>query len=134
MRYFRDHSNKVSGFDETIPSQLPYMQQVIDSGATEITGSWPPTETQAQAQERLSSVLSSAINDGAIEWGYDNIVSAVSYVTSSNPQYVAEAQALTKWRDDVWAWAIPALAAATPGETAGQFLATMPPLPARPTA
>jgi len=132
MRYFRDQTNTVSGFDETVPSQLPYMQQVIDSGATEITGSWPPAETQEQAQERLSAVLGSAINEGANSWGYDNITSAVSYVTSSNPQYVAEAEALTKWRDDVWAWAIPALATATPGETAGEFLADMPDMPPRP--
>jgi hypothetical protein len=133
MRYFRDHSGAVSGFDETVKSQLPYIQRAINSGATEITGSWPPAETQEQTQARLSATLTSAINDGAKEWGYDDIVSAVSYVTSTNPQYVAEAKALTKWRDDVWAWAIPALASATPGETAGQFLANMPLLPARPT-
>ena len=135
MRYFQNPTTKqVAGFDETVESQLPYIQQAIDSGATEITGSWPPAETQVQTQDRLSATLTSAINNGAKEWGYDDIVSAVSYATSTNPQYVAEAEALTKWRDDVWEWAIPSLAAVTPGESAGQFLATMPALPARPTA
>lgn len=132
MRYFKDTVSKVHGYDETIPSQLPYMQEAIDAGWEEVTGNWPPTETKEQAQQRLSPSITSAINDGAQEWGYDNIVSAVSYVTSTNPQYVKEAQALTKWRDDVWAWAIPALDNVVPNETVGEFLASMPPMPPRP--
>jgi hypothetical protein len=132
MRYFRDTSNKVHGYDETIPSQLPYMQKAIDAGWLEITGSWPPSETQQQAQNRLSPSVTSAVNDGAQSWGYDSIESAVSYVTSSNSQYVKEAQAMSKWRDDVWAWAIPALASVQPNTTVGAFLANIPAVPAKP--
>jgi hypothetical protein len=133
MRYFKNtQTQQVAGFDETIPSQIPYMQQKIDAGWVEITGSWPPGETQQQAQDRLSSSVTSAVNDGAQSWGYDSIESAVSYVTSSNSQYVKEAQAMSKWRDDVWAWAIPALENVTPNMTINAFLATMPNVPSRP--
>ena len=132
MRYFRDTTGQVHGYDEKIPSQLPYMQKAIDAKWQEVTGSWPPAETQKQAQDRLSPSVTSAINDGAQSWGYDSIESAVSYVTSSNPQYVKEAQAMSKWRDDVWASAIPRLAAVQPNTTVGAFLATMPNVPPKP--
>jgi hypothetical protein len=132
MRYFKDPSTKVFGYDEKIPSQLPYIQKAIDARWQEVTGSWPPSETQQQAQNRLSPSVTSAINDGAQSWGYDSIESAVSYVTSSNAQYVKEAQAMSRWRDSVWSWAIPALASVQPNTTVGAFLATMPAVPAKP--
>lgn len=133
MQYFKDTAGQVHGYEETEPTQFPLIQKAIDAGWTEITGAWPPSETQAQTQTRLSSLLTSAINDGATQWGYDSIVSAASYVGSTNPQYVAEAIALVKWRDEVWAWGIPKLATVTPGETAGGFLADMPLPPPKPT-
>jgi hypothetical protein len=132
MRYFKDPSNKVFGYDQNVPSQLPYIQKAIDAKWQEVTGSWPPGETQQQAQNRLSPSVTSAVNDGAQSWGYDSIESAVSYVTSSNAQYVKEAQAMSKWRDDVWAWAIPRLNSVTPNTTVGAFLATMPNVPPKP--
>lgn len=133
MKYFQDPQTKqVAGFDETEPSQLPYMQQKINAGWKDITGSWPPKETKEQTQATCSSALTSAINDGAMQWGYDNIESAASYINSSNPQYVADSKALIAWRDQVWAWAIPKLNNITPGTTPAQFLADMPDLPPQP--
>ena len=133
MRYFKNpQTQQVAGFDETQASQLPYMQQKISAGWTEVTGSWPPAVTQKQTQDTLSSVVTSAINDGAQQWGYDSIESAVSYINSTNPQYVADATALIAWRDQVWGWAIPKLANVQPGTTAAQFLADMPNLPPQP--
>lgn len=132
MRYFKDTKSSVYGYDEIVESQLSYIQEAISAGWQEITGAWPPSETLEATQERLSSLLTSAINDGAKQWGYDDIISAASYIDSTNPQYVAEAKALISWRDTVWAWGIPALAAATPGESAAQFLAGMPDFPQRP--
>ena len=133
MRYFKDTTGQVHGYDETITAFEPYIEKAIENKWKEVTGSYPPVETKEQAQTRLSPSITSAINDEAHQWGYDDIVSAVSYITSTNPQYVAEAKALLAWRDKVWAWAIPALTKVIPGETAGQFLADMPSPPARPT-
>jgi hypothetical protein len=132
MRYFKDTTGQVHGYDEAIEAFEPYIEKAVAEGWQEITGSWPPAETQEQAQIRLSPLLTSAINEGAQSWGYDDIVSAASYLNSTNLQYVAEAKALIEWRDKVWAWAIPALASVIPGETAGQFLSGMPAEPVRP--
>jgi hypothetical protein len=132
MRYFKDPEGQVNGYDETIPAYQPYIDKAVAAGWQEITGSWPPSESKAQTQVRLEAVLGSAINDAAIQWGYNSIEAAVSYVTSTNPQYVAEARALSRWRDEVWAWGIPQLTAVTPGETAGEFLADMPLPPPKP--
>ena len=133
MRYFKDTAGNVHGYDETIAAFEPYIEKAIENNWEEVTGSYPLAETKEQAQNRLSPSITSAINDEAHQWGYDDIVSAVSYLTSTNPQYVAEAKALLAWRDKVWAWAIPALTKVIPGETAGQFLADMPSPPTRPT-
>ena len=133
MRYFKDTTGAVYGYDEAIEFFIPLIAKAIADGWQEITGNWPPTETQAQAQARLSPAITSAINDGAVQWGYDDIVSAISYLTSTVPQYAAEAKVLNQWRDEVWAWAIPALAAAQPGETVATFLANMPAFPNKPS-
>jgi hypothetical protein len=132
MRFFKDTANQVHGYDETLDFFTPLIADAISAGWQEVTGNWPPLETQEQAQTRLSPSVTSAINDAAKAWGYDDIVSAISYLTSTNPQYVAEAQALNQWRDQVWAWAIPALANVQPDETVGQFLAGMPEQPVKP--
>jgi hypothetical protein len=132
MQYFKDIKGDVYGYDETVESQLPYIQKAIDAGWTDITGSWPPGPTQKETQSELSWAVTSALNNGAQKWGYDTIESGVSYVTSTNTQYAAEANALNTWRDTVWEWAIPALEKATFGETTEQFLAKMPAMPSKP--
>ena len=132
MRYFKDKEKKVHGYDETIPEFKPYIDKAIASGWREITGSWPPEEDETQTQTRLAAVLGSAVNDGAKQWGYASIESGISYVSSENPQYIAEARALSKWRDQMWAWGINALNEAKPGETAAEFLSDMPDFPQRP--
>jgi len=38
----------------------------------------------------------------AQKFGYDNILSASSYATSTFPTFKAEGIAFAKWRDDVW--------------------------------
>ena len=43
MRYFKNPvSEKVHAYDETVPSQLPYMDIAIKDNWVEVTGSWPP--------------------------------------------------------------------------------------------
>ena len=42
MVYYKDlATDTVYGYDETDPSQLPYIQQAIDNGWENITGNWP---------------------------------------------------------------------------------------------
>ena len=53
-------------------------------------------------------------------------------MNSTNTYYAIEAKLLNKWRDDVWAWAIPRLASVAPNTTVGEFLATFPNMPPKP--
>lgn len=133
MRYFKNN-NQVFGYDELIDSQIPYIEQAIKNKWEEITGNWPPSETLEQTQNKLKGLLIQKVNDGANLWGYDSIISASTYSSSTNPQYALEAQALIKWRDDVWAWAISELSNVKAGDTADKFIQNMPKLPARPKA
>lgn len=75
------------------------------------------------AQENLDAVAKS--------WGYDSLVSAVSYANSTNPQFKAEAEALIEWRDKLWAEAY-TIEAGTLPVTADAFLAMLPAAPTKP--
>jgi hypothetical protein len=46
----------------------------------------------------------------AHEYGYDHVLSASSYVTSTFPKFKAEGIAFAKWRDDVWLYCYAVLA------------------------
>lgn len=67
----------------------------------------------------------------AQSWGYDNIISAVSYMTSNSPQYSADGTALSNWRDAVWTKAYTIEAGTLPA-TVNDFLVQLPAAPARP--
>lgn len=133
MKYFQNpQTQEVAGFDETIPSQLPYMQAKIAAGWADITGSWPPAPTKAQNDTQLLEAVSIALANGAQKWGYNSIESAASYINSTNPKYKADAEALIQWRDVVWDWAFQAIKTAPANETSDQFLKSMPVQPAQP--
>lgn len=56
----------------------------------------PPTASEVEA------AVSAALGEQARALGYDNILTAVSYVTSAAEQYRTEAVHLRDWRDMVW--------------------------------
>jgi hypothetical protein len=132
MVYYKDTAGQVYGYDENEPTQLPLIQAAIDAGWQDITGAWPPGPTLQQTQDNISSAITSALNDGAQQWGYDTIEGGVSYVDSPNAQWAAEGQALNVWRTQVWEWAITKWPTITPGESPSVFLIDMPDLPPQP--
>ena len=47
MKYYKNkQTDEVFGFDETDPTQLPYMQTKIDAGYEDVSGSWPPPKVE----------------------------------------------------------------------------------------
>jgi hypothetical protein len=75
----------------------------------------------AEIQRRLNAL--------AVAWGYDSMLSLVTYRESSIPQFSAEAEAGAAWRDAAWAYAE---AAKTTNPTPEQFWAGFPATPTRP--
>jgi hypothetical protein len=88
--------------------------------------------TQADTISSISSEIASILDKGAKAWGYDSIVSAVSYATSTNFQYAADAKALSDWRDAVWSWAISAFPRVVAGQDPSEFLVNIPQQPIQP--
>lgn len=91
-----------------------------------------PVPTQADTIEIISRQITSILDQGARTWGYDSIVSAVSYASSTNFQYAADAKALSDWRDAVWAWAIHLFSSVIAGQDPTEFLANIPKQPTKP--
>lgn len=97
----------------------------------------PPTIMQLIASGEAAA--QNLLDSTAKAWGYDSLLSATSYANSAVTQYKAEAAALIAWRDTLWsaAFAIEQACTATPPTqtfpaTIADFLALLPPVPARP--
>lgn len=91
----------------------------------------PPSNNELIAQYSIAAQKN--LDDFAKSWGYDTIVSAASYILSTNAQFKAEAEALIAWRDEVWA-VIAKLNPKTPPANVDVFLALLPVSPTKPTA
>lgn len=91
-----------------------------------------PAPTKDQTIVQYEGAAQKNLDSVAKEWGYDSMLSAVSYVNSTNPQYNAESNALIQWRDIYWTKAYDIEAGTLP-KTADEFIALLPPAPAKPT-
>ncbi|CAO3440140.1 hypothetical protein [Azospirillum endophyticum] len=93
-----------------------------------------------KSDEQLEAELTATIARDVQAWmdaavrprGYDSILSACSYATSTNPLYAAEGQACVAHRDDVWAICFALLgevkARKRPIMTSAEVIAELPPL------
>jgi len=134
MKYFQKTNTKeVYGYDENDPNQEDLIQQAIDNGWKDITGSWPPPPTKEFIISTYEGAAKINLDTVAQSWGYDSIMTAISYVSSTNAQYKAEAEALNAWRDSYWAEAY-TIEQGTLPDTAEAFVAMLPAAPTRPTA
>ena len=67
-------------------------------------------EAQAKQKSHAINTIQGILDAKAQEYGYDHILSASSYVTSTFPKFKAEGTAFAKWRDDVWLYCYSVLA------------------------
>lgn len=78
-----------------LPEGHPMKQRFLEREALESNPAYIIAEAVKAAQARLDTF--------AKEKGYDNILSACSYATSTNPTFAAEAATCIALRDATWA-------------------------------
>lgn len=61
--------------------------------------------TTTPTQQQYTDAIQEMLDTKARERRYDNILSACTYVHSTDPKFKAEGQACLTWRDAVWAMA-----------------------------
>jgi hypothetical protein len=109
IRYFKDPSGSVHGFDASIPTDVVLMNEIA-AGWTEITGSWPPppaAPTLAQAQASAQAQLLANMNqftatkpDGSVRYDQNFINSSLIYALSKGIT-AAPLPALLSWQTAV---------------------------------
>lgn len=86
----------------------------------------PPPPTEAD----YGAAIQAHIDGAARARGYDSGVALVSYLSSTNPSWAAEAATFNTWRDAVWAYAYGELAKVQGGQraqpTIAEFVAELP--------
>jgi hypothetical protein len=112
--------------EEVVMSAAPIAPSiVIDTvrayvnGRIEISHTYKPDASayQREIERKIESI--------AAERGYSSAVSAASYVSSSVPQWAAEASAFVAFRDAVWAYALGELAKVQAGQRQPPSLAAL---------
>lgn len=78
--------------------------------------SWQSEVTLTQFQKNVTQLISEYIENVAKEKDYDSALSCVSYSTSTNTIWQAEATAFISWRDSVWEFCIEQYALIETGE------------------
>ena len=78
-------------------------------GDSIINGAVVPKAIPAPTESEYITAVQSYLDGEAKAHGYDGILSATSYATSTNAHYKAEGQACVEWRDAVWSAAFEAM-------------------------
>ena len=146
MKHYIDSDNALYGFDDDQADLVPKDLILIpDTYATDqfqylsVKNKQIVFDSKAYAEEKAKYQIAeyemavlNLLNSVALSWGYDSIVSAVSYFFSTNLQYKADAEALIAWRDSIWAEAY-TIEQGTLPDTAEAFVAMLPAAPTKPT-
>ncbi len=102
MRHFLI-DGQVHGFDENDDTQIPLIVKAIAEECKEVD--WPPPMSAEDLKGLYTLAAQQQLNAIAQVHGYHDMISAVSYASSKNKRFKADAAALSAWRDEVWDWA-----------------------------
>jgi hypothetical protein len=96
----------------------------------------PQPDTPQQIIACLTAAIQRRLDEAAQSRGYDSILSAVTYIDSSVPQFAADAREFIDCRDDTWATATQimgeAMAGKRPVPTEAELMALLPAVPEEP--
>jgi hypothetical protein len=108
---------------------------LVDATSAQIGDIWDGATFTAPAPitptiEQYTAAVQQHLDTKAQERNYDGILSACTYVTSTNAQFQAEGQACVAWRDAVWAHCYATMNAVLQGQQAAptmdELIASLP--------
>lgn len=109
--YFLDESRDTLAF--TISADDRFTDDdIVELSGTAIEkgydGAWyrkgeAPTPPAEWLIERFRSAIQTWMDGEAVKLGYDNVLSACSYINTGNPKFDAEGEGFRAWRSAVWA-------------------------------
>ena len=88
-----------------------------------------PEPTPQELIAALLVTIQEYIDSKAQAKGYDNANSCISYLTSSNPTWAADATSMRNWRDAVWGFCYANQSSADPSITWDKLLPLLPAAP-----
>lgn len=113
------HAPRYKCVEQIVVTQAPsYPHIVISETNAFVDEQDQVSRTYAPDQAAYQRAIENHIEAAATSRGYSSTVSLASYVTSTIPQWKAEADAFTAWRDAVWSYVFTELAKAQAGERA----------------
>lgn len=121
-------------FDRTILEQDGLWVLMTDGRIVKTAFSEP---TEVDRMMDYLNQLSGYIDRAAIAWGYDSMLAAVSYSSSSSPVFKHEAELLLAWRDRLWDAALLLQAGVVEGSKPAPpsfeaLVQALPPIPVKP--
>jgi hypothetical protein len=80
------------------PMEHPLIEKIVILNENpELGDNW-----EVELKKLLEDKISDILNNCAKNFNFDSIDEAATYLTSSNPKFVAQAKKLTEFRDTVW--------------------------------
>ena len=65
MKYFQNPNGKVYGYDDTDPTQTPYIEAAIADGMEDITGQWPLADVIQPSQSIILQIAALEVKQTA---------------------------------------------------------------------
>lgn len=113
MNYYKDNENKLHAIDAGFESLLPSGLTEISKSEYDILANPPPGIEEIITQ--FEAGIQAHLDVTAQEAGYDNILTACSYVGAPNP-FEEESKTFVTWRGNVWAYCYAELQKVISGE------------------
>ncbi len=102
MKIYKDLNNKVHEIEAGFENLLPVGSIEITQAEADILLA-PPAPTKQEIIKSIAEAFQNVLDTEAQKLGYDNIVTAVSYVgESAVPSFQTDGISFRAWRSNVW--------------------------------
>lgn len=132
MLYYKNPIGEVFAYETEADRQQYGAPELVAMTAAELEVHLNPPLTPEQVQSAFTAAIQQRLDAFAQTRGYDGILSACTYATSTVPKFQAEGQACVDARDATWSAGYAILAAVQAGErpmpTMAEVMAELPAL------